>query len=137
VEELHAGMTKPGLEVGRLEAEGWLCFVEARPEADPAVALRRVYDEEVGSGGHTLWASFDWTTDVDLEEAVRHQRELTRFVADRHAVVQTGVLEGAPTSGRPPWDARLSWLTRRPCGSLKPVWLQPGRAAGGRCLATL
>jgi hypothetical protein len=56
-------------------------------------ALRRVYDEKVNENGHTLWASFDWTRDMDLEEALERQRELTRFVGDRQLVVQTGIVE--------------------------------------------
>ncbi len=88
IEELRRRLEGAGLGVERLEGVGRLRFVREDVEA-----LRRVYDEEVEENGHTLWASFDWTKDIDLEEALERQRELTRFVAYRQLVVQTGIVE--------------------------------------------
>ncbi len=96
VEHLRALMRHAGLDVERLEGEGRFRFVaedHSLSKDDHVEALRRVYEEEVSGNGHTLWASFDWTKDVDLEEALERQRELTQFVADRQAVVQTAILE--------------------------------------------
>ena len=88
-DELRSRLESAGLDVERLEGQGRLRFVREDVEA-----LRRVYEEEVEENGHTLWASFDWTKDTDLEEALERQRELTtRFVAERQLVVQTGLLE--------------------------------------------
>jgi excisionase family DNA binding protein len=93
IEELRAELGDAGLDVERLEGEGRLRFVvEENQEDDHGGALRRVYEEEA-EAGHTLWASFDWVVDVDLEQALKWQEELTRLVADRQLVVQTGVLE--------------------------------------------
>jgi excisionase family DNA binding protein len=87
-DKLRSRLGHAGLDVERLEGEGRLRFVREGVEA-----LRRVYDEEVNDNGHTLWASFDWTREMDLEEALERQQELTRFVGDRQLVVQTGIVE--------------------------------------------
>ncbi len=109
IEEVRTELERAGLEVGRLEGEGRLRFIRedyAIPEYDHVEALRRVYDEEVNGNGHTLWASFDWTKDVELEEALERQRELTRFVADRQLVVQTAILEEDTDEWPPPLGRR-------------------------------
>lgn len=41
----------------------------------------------------TIWATFDWTEQVDLETALRQQEALMEMVDERHLVVKTGVLE--------------------------------------------
>lgn len=102
VEELRLQIAKAGLDVERLEGGGRLRFVEEDEHSGHPEALCRVYEEEVNGSAHTLWASFDWTERVELEEAVERQRELTRFVADRQLVVQTGVLEGTTDEWPPP-----------------------------------
>ena len=94
VEELRSDWEGAGLEVERLEAEGRLRFVAEEKGDDHAEALRRFY-EEVVEVGRTIWVSFDWAVGVDLEEALRRQRMLTSYVADRQLVVQTGILERA------------------------------------------
>lgn len=96
VGELRTQMQGAGLDVERLESEGRLRFVREdhrSPRDDYFRALRQVYDEEVDENARALWASFDWSKDVDLEEVLERQRKLTRFVADRQLVVQTGILE--------------------------------------------
>lgn len=109
VEELRAQMQGAGLDVERLEGEGRLRFVpEDRriPKDAHLEALRRVYEEEVNGNGHALWASFDWTKEVDLEEVLERQANLTRFVADRHLVVQTSILEEDTNEWPPPLGRR-------------------------------
>lgn len=105
VEDLRAELgnrgRNRGIEVERLEGEGRLRFVEEKQDVDHVEALRQVYGEVVNEG-HTLWASFNWVKRVDLEEAIERQRELTRFVADRQLVVQTGVLEAETDEWPPP-----------------------------------
>jgi hypothetical protein len=66
----------------------------AEEEDDPHTEVLRRYYEEAAEEGRTVWVSFDWVVGVDLEEALERQRELTRYVADRQLVVQTGVAEG-------------------------------------------
>jgi excisionase family DNA binding protein len=93
VEELRTEWVGAGLDVERLEGEGRLRFV-VQEEDDPHVeALRRYYEEEAREG-RTMWVSFDWVVGVDLVEALERQRELTKYVADRQLVVQTGIAEG-------------------------------------------
>jgi excisionase family DNA binding protein len=101
VEKLRTCLGHVGLNVERLEGEGRFRFIREDEEA-----LRRVYEKEAEGNGHPLWASFDWTKDVDLEEALEHQRELTRFVADRHLVVQTAILEEDTDKWPPPLGRR-------------------------------
>jgi excisionase family DNA binding protein len=94
VEELRSDWEGAGLEVERLEAGGRLRFVAEEKGDDHAEALRRYY-EDAAEVGRTMWVCFDWAVGVDLEEALRRQRKLTSYVADRQLVVQTSILEGA------------------------------------------
>lgn len=110
VDDLRAELEDRGLDVERLEGEGRLRFVTEDhnvPKDEHLRALRRVYDEEVGGSGRTLWASFDWAKDVNLTEALERQSKLTRFVADRQLVVQTGVLEEDTDEWPPPLGRRV------------------------------
>jgi excisionase family DNA binding protein len=95
-EELRAHFEENGLEVGRLEREGRFLV---RPETDPLGAGREdelaQLLEEVGEKGHTVWASFDWVMQVDLETALEQQERLTELVDARHLVVKTAALEEA------------------------------------------
>src|SRR3712207_4203415 len=51
--------------------------------------------EEVGEEGRTVWASFDWVMQVDLETALEQQKRLTELVDARQLVVKTATLEEA------------------------------------------
>src|SRR5215204_6137766 len=92
-EELRAEFEKNGLEVGRLEREGRFLM---RPEEDPLdgreEALGRLVEEKA-SEGRTVWASFDWVMEVDLDTALEQQERLTEIVDDRQLVVKTAALE--------------------------------------------
>src|SRR3712207_3426368 len=95
-DELRAELERNGLEVGRLEREGRFLM---RPEKDPLGRGRR--DElawllkEGGEEGRTVWASFDWVMQVDLETALERQKGLTELVDERQLVVKTAALEQA------------------------------------------
>src|SRR5918997_305317 len=93
VEELRAEWREAGLAVEHLEGEGRLRFVAEEEDDLRLETLRRFYEEEADEG-RIVWVSFDWAVGVDLEEALERQRGLTRYVADRQLVVQTGILEG-------------------------------------------
>ena len=93
-EELRAEFEENGLEVGRLERERRLLM---RPEADPLGggredALGRFVEEKAGEG-RTVWASFNWVMEVDLETALEQQQRLTEIVDARQLVVKTAALE--------------------------------------------
>jgi excisionase family DNA binding protein len=95
-DELRAEFEKNGLEVGRLEREGRFLM---RPEKDPLGGgredeLAQVLDE-VGEKGHTVWASFNWVMQVDLETALAQQERMTELVDARQLVVKTAALEEA------------------------------------------
>ncbi len=95
-DELRAEFEQNGLEVGRLEREGRLLM---RPEKDPLGSdrgdeLARLLDE-VGEKGRTVWASFNWVVQVDLETALAQQERLTELVDASQLVVKTAALEEA------------------------------------------
>jgi hypothetical protein len=92
--ELRAELERNGLEVGRLEQEGRFLL---RPEKDPPGSGREDelarLQEEVGEEGRTVWASFDWVMQVDLETALEQQKRLTELVDARQLVVKTAALD--------------------------------------------
>jgi hypothetical protein len=95
-EELRADFEENGLEAEHLEREGRFLM---RPEEDPLGggredALGRLIEEEAGEG-RTVWASFNWVMEVDLETALKQQERLTQLVDARQLVVKTAALEEA------------------------------------------
>ena len=94
-DKLRAELEKNGLEVERLEREGRLLM---RPEEDPLGEWRdelaRLLDEE-GGEERTVWASFNWVTQIDLETALEQQERLAEIVDTRQIVVKTAALEEA------------------------------------------
>jgi excisionase family DNA binding protein len=95
-DELRAEFERNGLEAGRLQREGRLLM---RPEKDPlgggrSDELAQLLDEE-GGEGRTVWASFDWVVEVELETALKQQEKLTELVDARHLVVKTAAIEEA------------------------------------------
>ena len=94
-DELRAELQKNSLEVWRLEQEERFLL---RPEEDPLdgreEALGRLLEEKA-SEGRTVWASFDWVMEVDLDTALEQQERLTEIVDDRQLVVKTAALEEA------------------------------------------
>jgi len=91
-DELRAHLEQNGLEVGRLERAGRMLM---RPEGDPLDGrentLGRLLEEE-GAKGRTVWASFNWALDVDLETALEQQERLNELVDARQLVVKTAAL---------------------------------------------
>jgi excisionase family DNA binding protein len=95
-DELRAEFEKNGLEVRRLEREGRFLM---RPEKDPLGGgredeLARLLEEE-GGEGRTLWASFTWVMQGDLDTALEQQERLTEIVDTRQLVVKTAAIEEA------------------------------------------
>jgi excisionase family DNA binding protein len=95
-EELIADFEENGLDASRLRREGRLLM---RAEEDPLGdsrrdSLARILEEEAEEG-RTVWASFDWVKQVDLETALGQQKRLAELVAARQLVVKTAALEEA------------------------------------------
>ena len=95
-DELRASLEENGLGVARLEQEGRFLM---RPEADPLEdrrgdALRQILEEETEKG-RTLWVSFNWALQVELETALEQQGRLNELVDARQLVVKTAALEEA------------------------------------------
>lgn len=92
-DELRAEFERNGLAVGRLEREGRFFM---RPEENPLEGredhLGRLIEEKAGEG-RTVWASFDWAVQVDLDTALEQQERLTEIVDTRRLVVKTAALE--------------------------------------------
>ncbi len=95
-EELIADFEENGLEASRLRREGRLLMrAEEEPLGDArGDALTRILEEE-GEEGRTVWASFDWVKQVDLETALGQQKRLAETVDPRQLVVKTAALEEA------------------------------------------
>ena len=98
--ELRKDLEDSGLEVGRLEEEGRLRFIaEEDPEKRNDV-LERLLEEASdggsndGSNERALWASFDWSHQMSLEEALEQQEKISQ-VTSRRLVVKTAALEEA------------------------------------------
>lgn len=101
-EDLRRDLEEAGLEVGRLEEEENLRFVAEEDPARRDDLLTRFLEEgsENGRGGRTLWASFDWSEQMSLEEAMEHQEKISQ-ITPRRLVVKTAALEEAIDSWPP------------------------------------
>lgn len=93
-DELRADLEANGLDVPGLEKQGRLRFVpEKFPGRVPRVdALRRLVEEE-SAGGRTIWATFDWTEETGVDEALEQQQEITEIAEAEQLVIKTAVLE--------------------------------------------
>ena len=109
VEDLRAAFDRNGLDVRRLEAEGRFRFV-LEPEPSGRVgALRGLLHEEVG-GGRSIWVSFDWAQQVDLESALRQQEAVTELAGEGQLVVKTALLERVADDWPPATQRRAQTL---------------------------
>ena len=93
LEDVRTELEPHGLEVGRLEKEGRFRFAsEPDPQRGRAEELRQLLSEET-NGGRSVWVSFDWAHQVDLDAALKQQEALQEVVEDGELVVKTAVLE--------------------------------------------
>lgn len=91
---LRADLEGDGLEVGRWEEEGRFRFVaEGGPPTERVNHLRQILDEDEAASKRIVWVSFDWVKGIDLDEALRQQKELTELVENNRLVVKTAALE--------------------------------------------
>ena len=107
VDDLRAEFKRNGLDVERLEGEGRFRFgAEHDSLSGRADALERLMVQEATSG-HTVWASFDWVKQVDLDVALKQQEELAKFIDARQLVVKTAVLEAVLDNWPPAMQRQL------------------------------
>jgi excisionase family DNA binding protein len=107
-EYLLASFEQNGLEASRLKREGRLLMREEEgPLGDSrGNALARLLEEE-SEEGRTVWASFNWVKQVDLQTALEQQKRLAELVDTRQLVVKTAAVEEVIDE----WPlSRLSWL---------------------------
>ncbi|QIN77596.1 helix-turn-helix domain-containing protein [Rubrobacter marinus] len=131
-EELREDLEDHGLEVERLESEGRLRIVpEQIPATDRNEGLRRLMEEEASSG-RAIWASFNWTQEVDLETALAQQEGMADLVGESQLVVKTAVLEEVSDAWssreqRRAWGAHSGtiWLSDRGLALSRFVPLSP------------
>jgi excisionase family DNA binding protein len=91
--ELRADLESKGLAVGRLEEEGRFRFVQDHDFPDGWSETLRELVTELDGAGRTIWATFDWTEQVNPDTALRRQEALMELVEERQLVVKTAVLE--------------------------------------------
>lgn len=93
LDELRADLERHGLEVTRLEEEGRFRFIsEPDPQGRRTEELQRLLSDEAGRG-RSIWASFNWTKQIDLDAALKQQEALQEIVEVNQLVVKTAVLE--------------------------------------------
>ena len=124
-EELRAELERNGLDATRLEEEGRLLMVAEDPAEERTDSLRRILEEEA-RGGRTVWASFDWTEQLDVDRALVQQEALTELADARQLVIKTAVLERVADG----WDSgerRRAQTSHSGTISLSGVGLSLGR----------
>ena len=81
------------MEVGRLEEEGRFRFTcEPDPQRGRTEELSQLLSEEADGGGRSVWVSFNWAEQVDLDAALQQQEALQEVVEEGELVVKTAVL---------------------------------------------
>jgi hypothetical protein len=91
--DVRTNLEPHGLEVGRLEEEGRFRFAsEPDPQRERTEELRRLLSEEA-DGGRSVWVSFNWAEQIDLDAALKQQEALQEVVEEGELVVKTAVLE--------------------------------------------
>ena len=99
LESLQADLKSWGLEVERLEEEGILHFIADEDPANREGQLMGFLEDD-SEEKDTLWASFDWSEQVSLEEALEQQAKISK-ITSRRLVVKTAALEEAIDSWPP------------------------------------
>jgi excisionase family DNA binding protein len=91
--ELRMELERNGLDTRRLEEEGRFRFVPDDEALNGRVETLRKLVAMADEDGRTVWATFNWAGQVDLETALRQQEELMDLVEEQQLVVKTAVLE--------------------------------------------
>jgi excisionase family DNA binding protein len=98
---LRAGLQRHGLAIDRLEAEGRFCWSDAVDPADAReTAVGQAMQRAMGQG-QAVWASFNWTREVDLAQMEAQQERLAALVDPTRLVVKTAAIEAAADDWTP------------------------------------
>ncbi len=93
LDEVRSELERYGLEVGRLEEEGRFIFEPDPQQGGRTEELRRLLSEQADGGDRSVWVSFNWAEQMDLEAALEQQQTLQEIVEISQLVVKTCVLE--------------------------------------------
>src|SRR5215207_6826203 len=94
LDDARTDLEQHGFEVGRLEEEGRFRFT-VQPDLQQGgltEELRRLLSEET-EGGRSVWVSFNWAEQIDLDVALKQQEALQEVVKEGELVAKTAVLE--------------------------------------------
>lgn len=123
IDALRAELTQEGVDVARLEATNRFRFMdETNRHQRRADALRELLATHADKR-QTVWASYNWVKDVDLDTALRQQDQLAQLIDRRQLVIKTAVLAEI-TDTWPPMMQRQAQVIHR--GT---IWLGDGRVA--------
>jgi excisionase family DNA binding protein len=126
LDDARTELERHGLEVGRLEEEGRFRFVsEPDPQGGRTEELRRLLSEEA-EGGRSLWVSFNWDEQIDLDAALKQQQALREVVHEGELVIKTAVLEEVIDE----WPGKM--LRRSQVAHSGTVWLSESGLALSR-----
>jgi excisionase family DNA binding protein len=126
LEDVRTELEPYGLEVGRLEEEGRFRFVsEPDPQRGRTEELRRLLSEEADDG-HSIWVSFNWAEQIDLDAALKQQEALQEVVEGSELVLKTAVLEEVVDG----WPGKM--LRRAQVSHSGTIWLSESGLALSR-----
>src|SRR5215212_5811109 len=126
LDDVRTDLEPHGLEVGRLEEEGRFRFTsEPDPQGGRTEELRRLLSEEA-DGGRSVWVSFNWADQIDLDAALKQQEALQEVVEEGELVVKTAVLEEVADE----WPGKM--LRRAQVLHLGTIWLSESGLALSR-----
>jgi excisionase family DNA binding protein len=90
---LRDGFRRAGLAIDRLEGDGGFCWSEVtEPLQERGKAVGRAMAEATVRG-REVWASFNWTREVDLSMMIAQQEQLAQMVDPTRLVVKTAAIE--------------------------------------------
>ena len=94
-DELREQLERHGFEASRLEKERrFRLIAESGPPGERAEELKRLV-AEMSDEGRVVWVNYNWETELDVEESLRQQEEISELVEDSQFVIKTSVLEEA------------------------------------------
>ncbi len=126
LDEARTELERQGLEVTRLEDEGRFRFTsEPDSHTGRVEELRRLLSE-AAKGAHSLWISFNWAEQINLDTALRQQRDLQEIVEEGQSVVKTAMLEKVTDE----WPAKM--LRRAQVAHSGTIWLSDSGLALSR-----